>query len=263
MRQKNPASVTTIIRDFTDMIGITQKNILADCNGKRVVIGETLPMYMTRGVTRFIRTSLSLNDPTVHEKYKKMHQLYVCGCPLSEMRSQGCTMEHIISIGVSYDDWTIKAGYGLKEIAYMGGGWIHVVAMGFLPCHLKDREKNGPAILKAVPFCVSWRDLSSDLGLTIDEAIFDVGMTTSDFNMFGETMSSLIARGFGIKHRKHMKEADQNFIYALSASPEDLSLIDGTNRNRHSEKTVTANEKTVTTDSNLLKRPSNSRKFVY
>ena len=100
-----------------------------------------------------------------------------------------------------------------------------MVAMGFTPSHLKQRDRHGPVILKDPPFNVRWRQLAADIGLTVDEAVFDVGFTTCDFEMFGETLQSLMQRGFGREHRKSMKESDDNFAYSLAATREELIAL--------------------------------------
>ena len=40
--------------------------------------------------------------------------------------------------------------------------------------------------------------LEWSLGLTVDEAVGTIQLTTADFAVFGETISTLIRKGFGV-----------------------------------------------------------------
>jgi hypothetical protein len=213
--------VSDIIRTFTDMVGITTR---ANARG---IAGETPSLPINIECKRYMRVQLSMNDPTLPQAYRTAHRLYVTGCPLVDMRSHGCTMRHIVGIGVNYDDWTYRCGYGLREVALMGGSWHDAVDMGFSPVHISERDKNGTALLRDPPFQLTWNDLKYDLGLTIDEAIFEIGVTSADLAMLGENLSSLIHRGFGTQHAQHMNEPVCNFESTLKASSEDIQYVFG------------------------------------
>ena len=107
----------------------------------------------------------------------------------------------------------------------MGGGWQHAVAMGFLPIHMNLRDRNSPSHLVDAPFAVRWLELERDLGITIDEAVFDVGLTSADFAILGETLESLLHRGFGPHHVQHMAEPKSNFEYTLGATSGQLRAL--------------------------------------
>ena len=209
---------------FTDMVGLTHK-AAEQHKETSIVVGETLPINMNANQAREMRCKLSMADPTLDPFYIRAFQQYVAGCQLAEMRSQGCTMKHLVGIGICYDDWTSKAGYGLREVAFMDGNWSHVVAMGFTPDHIKERDRNGPTLLRDPPFSVTWEDLEYDIGLTVDEAVFVHGFTTADFAIFGETLTELVRRGFNSKHVEAMGEPRTNFELTLNATAEDLRMI--------------------------------------
>lgn len=141
------------------------------------------------------------------------------------MKSSGCTMRHLLLTGVDYNEWNAK-GFGLREVAYMDGDWTDVVNMGFTPKHIMVRQRNGPTILRAAPFEVDWDTLEQDLGLTLDEAVFDHHFSTADFQMFGETLADLCGkRGFTREHAEAMGEPPTNFQLALSATETDLRIF--------------------------------------
>ena len=211
---------------FTDMVGLTTNAAASDEERvTEIVVGETLPIHMTESQAREMRCKLSTADPTLDPFYVNAFHQYIAGCPLAEMRSKGCTMKHLVGIGVCYDDWTYKSGFGLREVAMLDGDWAHVVAMGFVPQHITERERNGPTLLRDPPFSVQWDDLEYDIGLTVDEAVFVYGFTSADFAIFGENLNDLIRRGFGPQHVDAMGEPKSNFEMILKATHEDLRIL--------------------------------------
>lgn len=225
-RSKKPSAVDSLVgdsmvRSFTDMVGITTDTQRACA----VVVGETNPVNMTAFECRKMRVQLSMDDPSISQVYRSAHRRYVSGCSLADMRSHGCTMRHLVGIGVSYDEWTQQCGYGLKEVAFMGGSWNDVVDMGFSPQHISDRDKNGAVLLRDSPFGVTWDDIEHDVGITVDEAVFEAGFNTSDFAMLGESLRDMILRGFGPLHAERMGEPASNFEYTLGASASDLNTV--------------------------------------
>ena len=214
--QPTDAFGTGLVRSFTDMVGLT-------VSGPNVLDQEERRVDQREG--RYMRVQMSLQDPTIDKLLQRAHEMYVSGCPLAEIRTQGCEMKHLVRIGINYDDWTHKCGYGLREVAFMGGGWQHAVAMGFLPIHMNLRDRNSPSHLVDAPFAVRWLELERDLGITIDEAVFDVGLTSADFAILGETLESLLHRGFGPHHVQHMAEPKSNFEYTLGATSGQLRAL--------------------------------------
>ena len=175
---------------------------------------------------RDIRIRLSMDDPNLSQIHKQAHQLFISGATLTDMRAAGVTITHLIEVGVKFDDWASRCDMGLRELAFMGGGWREALIMGFLPLHMKmSREKSGPGVLAAHPFNLAWEDLEDDLGMHVDEAIFKCNFTTADFAVFGETVSSLVARGLAPLHMAKMKEPPLNFEISLQASEDDIAFL--------------------------------------
>jgi hypothetical protein len=253
--------MSDIVRSFTDLVGLTTQRVSDGLN----VPAHLLPINMDSFQSRHMRVQLSLNDPTLPQVYRTAHRLYVTGCPLVDMRSHGCTMRHIVGIGVHYDNWTYQCGFGLREVALMGGSWHDAVDMGFSPAHMSERDRNGAALLRDGPFNLTWNDLEYDLGLTIDEAIFEVGLTSADLAMLGEDLNSLIRRGFGSQHAQHMNEPSCNFQSTLNACPEDIDYVFGSNFSDKKKTAVSRTRKSVITQADPLmrERTSKQKSFVF
>lgn len=175
---------------------------------------------------RDVRIRLSMDDPGMGEVHRKAHQLFVAGAPLTDMRANGVSIQHLYEIGVKFDDWSQRCDFGLKELAFMQGTWHDAVLMGFEPRHIVEhREKNGPSVLASPPFNLTWDNLEEDLGVTIEEAVLECKFTTADFAVLKETIDSMVRRGFSAMHATQMGESPNNFEISLGATREDISHL--------------------------------------
>ena len=86
-------------------------------------------------------------------------------------------------------------------------------------------EKNGPAILAGPPFNVDFNMLERDLGLTIDDSVFEFNFSSADFHVLGENVGSLVRRGLAPVHVQHMQEPASNFQLSLDACPADIQYL--------------------------------------
>lgn len=175
---------------------------------------------------RELRVRLSMDDPALSEMHRRTHKMFVSACSLTEMRAAGVSARHLIEIGVQFDDWAHRLGYGLKELGFMQGTWVDAVDMGFMPLHIvSNREKSGPTVLASPPFEASFDTLERDLGFSVDEAVFDCGFTAADFAVFGETMQSLVRRGMVRAHAEAMNATANDFELSLKAEPRDIEFL--------------------------------------
>jgi hypothetical protein len=110
----------------------------------------------------------------------------------------------------------------------MGGNWQEAIAMGFTPMHIRnDRVKSGPNVLVDVPFKLDWDMMERTMGITIDEAVFELDFSTADFAVFGETVRSLVRRGFAPVHVRKMNEPAGNYELSLEADKADVTFLFG------------------------------------
>lgn len=175
---------------------------------------------------RQLKVRLSMEDPLLDEVHRCAHKLFVSGCSISELRTAGVQAMHLCEIGVTYADWSQKCNLGVRDLVFLNASWSQVIAMGFLPKHITmDRDKSGPVILSQPPLSVTMNTLEQTLGLTIDEAVFELSFSTADFGVLGEDMTSLMHKGFNRTHVKHMSEPPYNLQEALGATASDLHFL--------------------------------------
>lgn len=176
--------------------------------------------------SRQLKVRLSMDDPLLDEMHRCAHRLFVSGCSISELRTAGVQAAHLCEMGVSYEDWSQKCNLGVRDLVFLNATWGQIVAMGFLPRHITtDRDKSGPVVLSQLPLLVTMDKLERTLGLTVDEAVFELSFSTADFGVLGENMSTLMRKGFNRTHVTHMSEPPYNFEEALAASPSDLHFL--------------------------------------
>ena len=209
----------TVIQQLSIALGFSAPTVLAT-NTKCTSAAEL------ESARRELRIRLSMDDPTIDECHRKAHQMFVAGSTLTDMRANGITIKHFIEIGIKFADWAQRCEFGLKELAFMEGDWCDAVVMGFQPVYITScREKNGPSVLTAPPFNVKWDNLERDLGLTIDEAVFECQFTTADFAVLSENIATMVNRGFAPIHAEHMREPPNNFEISLKACEADLNFL--------------------------------------
>ena len=75
------------------------------------------------------------------------------------------------------------------------------------------------------------------LALATGLQVYDLGMCCADFSILGESVTSLVQRGFNKGHAQHMKEPPYNYTHALSATTEDVRFLFG-----HTEVAVAASD---------------------
>lgn len=208
-------------RIFSDFIGLTKPT--KELNTQEVK--DKSAHKLNTEQRRDLRVQLSMDDLSLAPVLRQTHQEWVKGTPLQDMRTMGIGPDELIAIGISWSDWVQKQQYGVKELAFMGGSWQHAVRMGFMPEDIVlQRDKCGPNILREY-WKVTFEDLEWSLGLTVDEAVGTIKLTTADFAVLGESVSSLIRKGFGAQHAAAMEEPSSSFEMALSATDQDLRLL--------------------------------------
>lgn len=176
-------------------------------------------------VRRTLRVRLSLSDPSLPKENILAHQLFVSGETLQAMRSAGVTARHLIEVGLTYAEWR-NLHYGIEELIFMNGTWEDLTQMGFSAAAIvSERDISGPTVLSKPPLCVTFDMLERDLGMTIDDAIFEYQMSTADLSMFGETMTSVIKRGFSEVHAISLQEPAYNYEISLQATAEQLMSV--------------------------------------
>ena len=169
---------------------------------------------------RDLRVRLCMDDPLLSDVHLLAHKMYVAGKGVVELRASGVTALHLAEIGVTYDEWSECYGFGVEELVFLGADWPTLCLLGFKPrCITSDRCKSGPSVIARPPLCVTFATLESTLGLTLDEAVFQLAFTTADFAMLGETMGSMEAKGFTDAHARHMGEPATNYTIALAKKP--------------------------------------------
>jgi hypothetical protein len=172
---------------------------------------------------RDLKVRLCMNDPLISEEHRMAHRLYVTGKPIAELRAAGIEAVHLSEIGVTYDDWSQCCDLGVRDLVFLNADWQMLLRMGFQPRHIVgDRSKAGANVLSEPPLCVNYQTLEDTLGLTIDEAVFTLAFTTADFAILGETVATILGRGFNLSHIEHMHEPVFNFETALHGSPSEL-----------------------------------------
>lgn len=239
--QASSAPSPHIGRIFSDFIGLTKA--ATELNTQN--LEETSAHQLSTHQRRDLRVMLSMNDLSLPLVLRQTHQEWVKGTPLQEMRTMGIGPDELIAIGISWSDWLQKQQYGVKELAFMGGSWQHAVRMGFMPEDIVlHRDKCGPNILKEY-WKVSFEDLEWSLGLTVDEAVGMIKLTTADFAVLGETVSSLIRKGFGSQHAAAMDEPCSSFQMALGATDQDLRLLFGQSLEEEVRATKAAQQNTT------------------
>jgi hypothetical protein len=158
-----------------------------------------------------------MEDPLLSEIHLLAHKMYIAGKGVVELRSSGVTAMHLAEIGVTYDEWSACYGFGVKELVFLGVDWQTLCLLGFKPrCITSDRCKSGPSVIAAPPLDVTFATLESTLGVTLDEAVFQLDFTTADFAILGETLESLEEKGFTDAHARHMGEPMSNYSIALA-----------------------------------------------
>ena len=174
---------------------------------------------------RTLRVALSMHDPTLCDALVRAHQMFVSGESLKALRAAGINMGHLIRIGVTFEEW-IRCGYSARDVGFMEGQWHSLAQMGFTPKHMVGkRENSGPAVICAHPFNATFNDLERDLGLTIDESVFECGLSTADFSILGETIGTMRRRGFHATLAQHMKEPPYNYNMSLDANEHDILFL--------------------------------------
>ena len=174
---------------------------------------------------RTLRVALSMHDPTICSTLVRAHQMFVCGESLKALRAAGINIGHLIRIGVTFEEW-VRCGYSARDVGFMEGQWHNLAQMGFTPKHMvSKRENSGPAVISAHPFNATFNDLERDIGLTIDESVFECELSTADFSILGETVGTLRRRGFHSAHAQHMKEPPYNYTMSLDATEHDILFL--------------------------------------
>ena len=175
---------------------------------------------------RDLQVRLSMNDPLLSERHRIAHRLYVTGKPISELRAAGVDAGHLVEIGVTYDDWSRCYDLGVRDLVFLDADWDVLLRMGFLPKHLiVDRAKSGPTVVSQSPLNITFQCLEQTMGLTVDEAVFTLSFTTADFAVLGESLCTLMKRGFDHTHVAHMQETVFNFETALRGSPAAITHV--------------------------------------
>lgn len=207
------------VQEFTDYVGLTDRTGLE-------VLSGTAPCRLSSREKRELRVNLSLStDPTVPREVYDAHELFVSGAPVQEMRSRGVTARSLRAAGVCYDDWVVQNGLTLADLKLVQGEWRDLVEMGYQASDIvANRSYEGPVQLVRL-FGVTWDDLETGLGLTVEDAVTEYGFTTSDFAAFGETARSLIRRGLNAENVREMKEGEPELRCHLDASPAEVRQL--------------------------------------
>jgi hypothetical protein len=192
------------------------QNTLATTLGRLLGLGQN-QIGLPSAAQRDLRVRLCMDDPLLSEIHLLAHKMYVAGKGVVELRSSGVTAMHLAEIGVTYDEWSACYGFGVKELVFLGVDWPTLCLLGFKPsCLTSDRCKSGPSVIAGPPLGVTFATLESTLGLTLDEAVFQLDFTTADFAILGETLESLEGKGFTDAHARHMGEPSSNYTIALA-----------------------------------------------
>lgn len=206
-------SAPSVLGTISAMLGMTLHEQSRVCTGHSNVVLQK----------RDLRIRLSMDDPSMSVAHRTAHQLFVTGRSVSELRGAGVTALHLQEVGVTYNEWSRQCGLGVRDLVFLEAEWQHIVRMGFLPTHIvQNRDQAGPVVLAGDPLNVTMDMLEENLGLTVDEAVCEIGFSAADFGVLGETFGSLCKRGFTPEHITHMREPRYNFEVALGASPEEL-----------------------------------------
>ena len=137
----------------------------------------------------------------------------------------GITTADIAATGVTFSIW-LDWGYDVHQLVFLGATWNDIKTLGFSKHHIVNhRDKAGPAVLAGPPLNVTFAQLQNEIGVTIDDAVNKLKFTTADFALLGETVESLVLRGFNSTHVQTMGEPASNYTLAFQASAKELSMI--------------------------------------
>lgn len=152
---------------------------------------------------REIRIRWARNDPTVTQEHRFALDHWIKGSDITDMSSQGVTAQALAEVGVRFDQIT-RCKWGAHDLLVLGAKWENLVSMGFQPRDIvEDRAKNGPVVLRDM-YAVDFDKLQYSFGLTIDEAVLQLGFIVEDFAVLGMDWGKMVSKGLHPAHLDRM-----------------------------------------------------------
>lgn len=157
---------------------------------------------------RIMRKRVSVDDPNLPENVRTAVRLFMCDT-WDSIVSKKVQARDLADGGVTFDE-LVSEGLGLQDFKNINGTFKDAVRMGFSTKHMvNDPARCGPAVLVKY-FDMTFDKLTSQMGLTIDAAVYTCMFNLADLKLLSPSLANLIVHGFRQEHVHTMKVTEKD-----------------------------------------------------